>query len=37
MDLVALIKEELCKIRAVLAGDPGDERGFGHERIRSVV
>jgi hypothetical protein len=27
----------LGEIRAVLAGDPGNERGFGHERIRSVL
>ena len=29
MDLVALVEQEFGQIRAVLAGDPGDE-GFFH-------
>ena len=30
VDLVSLVEQQLGEVRAVLAGDPGDECGLGH-------
>ena len=36
-DLVALLEQQLGEIRAVLAGDAGDDRAFGHACSRVAL
>ena len=31
MDVVSLVEQELCEVRPILAGDPGDERLLGRQ------
>ena len=37
MDLVAVLEQQLGEVRAVLAGDAGDERRLGHRGAQPIT
>ena len=37
MDFVALFEQQLGEVRAVLPGDAGDERAFGHVLVGQYI